>query len=157
MERKPGHFLEQSALRGITQGQIVASVAALAKAERRLKINVPNGGGTVKMFGRKLKPEARGLLRVEENQVGWPFPFNQRLAGAKFKEFMGRNHDMPVRLPRERASLVTEIHTIAQFLKSLSEQVPDFVEKIIAERIDVECKAQRRWRMNLVVAHEGVV
>ncbi|HEV8060732.1 MAG TPA: hypothetical protein VGP68_12700, partial [Gemmataceae bacterium] len=69
MKRKPGHRLEHDAIGGVTQGEIVTGLASLAEAKRGLKIKIPDRGGTVKMLGRKFKPEAGRLLRVEEDQV----------------------------------------------------------------------------------------
>src|ERR1700722_13992088 len=157
MERKPGYFLEHRAMRGIAQGQIVAYMASLAEAKRGLKIKVPNGGGTVKMLGRKFKPEAGRLLRVEEDQVGGPLPLPQRFAGAEFEEFMRRDHDMPVGLICERTPLVSAFDAMTQLFEPFSEQVADFVEEVIAERTSIERKAQRRWRRARFFAHKRAV
>src|SRR5580700_7244098 len=109
MERKPGHFLEHRAFWDETQRQIVTCVAAFANAQRGLKIYVPNRGGTIKMFGRELKPVAGRLLGVEEDQIDGPFPLGQRLSLAKLKKFMRRNDHVPVRLLVERPCLIPVI------------------------------------------------
>ena len=154
-ERELGDLLQHRRIRHMAERQVVAGIAALADAERGIKINVPDRSGTLEMFHGQCEPVGGRLLGVEKNQVGGSFP-GQLFSGAEFKKFMGSNHQMPVGLGREAGTLVAKFHRVPKFFEAGADEVADFVEEIISLRTRVQHKARRRGRVVLIFVH-GVI